>query len=53
MTPEELEAAARELFEKNSKGYTIKTPWDELHEDTRQMYRDHIIRRNAAGSREE
>ena len=47
----ELEASAKELFEKNSATYTIRTPWAELAEDTRQMYRDHINRRLAAGER--
>ena len=41
----EPDARAKELFERNSAGYTVKTPWDELHEDTRQIWRDFAAKR--------
>lgn len=45
---EEIEKEARRLFELNAKGWRNATPWDELHEDTRRIWREHAERLEAA-----
>lgn len=49
---ESEETLARKLFESTAKamGFVHHTPWTELAEETRQMYRDESIRRSAEAS---
>jgi len=42
---EELEQEAKRLFEINSKDYRNAPPWEELHEDTREIWRDFAKKR--------
>jgi hypothetical protein len=44
---DDLDAKAKALFLGTAKGmgWTVVTPWDELHEDTREMYRREALRR--------
>ena len=36
---------AKALYEKNAAGYSNKTAWDDLHEDTKQLWRDEAAKR--------
>jgi hypothetical protein len=44
MQGEELERLARERFERSAKaqGFVNHTPWDELHEETRENWREFV-----------
>ena len=43
MTPEELEAKAKTAFE--AEAWQPRTEWADLSEDTRQIWRDFVLRR--------
>lgn len=41
------DAEAKALFDTNAKGYHTKTPWDDLAEETRQLWRDEAAKRRS------
>jgi hypothetical protein len=45
MTPDELDQRAKELFQKNAKGWNGTPPWEELHDDTRKLWREEVLKR--------
>jgi hypothetical protein len=51
VTADEIEKRAKALFEKNAKGWNGAPPWEELHEDTRELWRNELRKRESAAPR--
>jgi hypothetical protein len=47
--PLDLEERAKDLYWQNAKDYSNATPWELLHEDTRQLWREWAERRMTDG----